>query len=180
MAAKDTNPKTAYGQAKPPLGLVPGVAMVQLAEAFRDGADKYGAANWRTDAVSSSTYFNAALRHLIAWNDGEECDKVSGVSHLAHAGANLCILMDAMACGKLVDDRPPVAPTGDVIRALTRPIVEKPAPAPVAYMMRDKFFRAYPQWAVVIGDPTWPRLGCGCPACRDWRLFTSAEGGQRG
>lgn len=121
MAAKDSNPKTIYGQAKPPLGLVPGTALVLLAEAFRDGADKYGPANWRIDPVSMSTYYSAAMRHMAAYQDGEDIDK-SGVPHLAHAAANLCILMDAAACGTLIDDRPPTAPTGDLIRAKTRNI----------------------------------------------------------
>lgn len=119
---KDTNPKTIYGQAKPPLGLVPGAALVHMAEAFRDGADKYGPANWRLDPVSASTYFSAALRHMQQWQDGEDLDPVSKVNHLGHAATNLAILLDAMESGTLIDDRPPPSRTAALIREKTRPL----------------------------------------------------------
>ncbi|MFY7953998.1 MAG: dATP/dGTP diphosphohydrolase domain-containing protein [Armatimonadaceae bacterium] len=121
-AAPDSNPKTRFGMAKPPLSLIPATALVHMAEGFRDGAAKYGPANWRKDPVSTSTYLNAAYRHIAAWQDGEECDPVSGVHHLGHAADCLAILMDAQACGTLLDDRPPAAPTGDLIRAKTQPL----------------------------------------------------------
>jgi hypothetical protein len=121
-AAPDSNPKTRFGMAKPPLSLIPGIALVHMAEGFRDGAAKYGPANWRKDPVSTSTYLNAAYRHIAAWQDGEECDPVSGVHHLGHAADCLAIIMDAQACDTLLDDRPPAAPTGALIRAKTQPI----------------------------------------------------------
>lgn len=118
----DTNPKTKFGQLKPPLGLVPACALVYMAEALRDGSDKYGPQNWRTDPVSYSTYQNAALRHMMAAFEGEDVDPSSGVLHLAHAMTNLAILLDAGLCGKLIDDRPPGSPVADLIRSLTRPM----------------------------------------------------------
>lgn len=122
LAAPDTNPKTRFGMAKPPLGLIPGPAMVHMAEAFRDGAEKYGPANWRVDPVSSSTYVNAALRHLLSWWDGEEEAQDSGVHHLGHAAACLAIIMDAQAQGTLHDDRPTPGVTAALIKERTRPI----------------------------------------------------------
>jgi len=122
VVAPDGNPKTRFGMAKPPLSLIPATALVHMAEGFRDGAAKYGPANWRQDPVSTSTYLNAAYRHIAAWQDGEECDPVSGVHHLGHAADCLAILMDAQACATLLDDRPPAAPTGDLIRAKTQPL----------------------------------------------------------
>lgn len=123
---KDTNPKTIYGQAKPPLSLVPGGALVHCAEALRDGADKYGPANWRIDPVSASTYYAAALRHLVEWWDGEDVDPASMCLHLGHAMANCAILLDALEADTLLDDRPPPVPTGRLIRDLTRPIDKTP------------------------------------------------------
>ena len=111
-----TNPKDAVGRLKPPLELIPGPALVSLAEAFRDGRSKYGAYNWRTRTVGASVYVGAALRHLHAWYDGEDIDPTSKVEHLAHAMACLGILLDAKAVGKLVDDRPAPAPTGALLR----------------------------------------------------------------
>lgn len=120
--APDSNPKTRFGMAKPPIGLIPGPAMVHMAEAFRDGTQKYGPANWRIDPVSASTYVNAALRHLLSWHDGEEEASDSGVHHLGHAAACLAILMDAQAQGTLIDDRPTTGTTASLIKERTRPL----------------------------------------------------------
>lgn len=120
----DGNPKTELGRAKPRLSLVPTVARIMIAEAFRDGSDKYGPANWRHDKVSASTYLDACHRHLAQWEDGEENDPAppngSGVHHLAHAAACLAILLDAQANGMLIDDRAPKGVAGDLIREKTR------------------------------------------------------------
>lgn len=121
VLAPDTNPKTRYGLAKPPLGLIPGTARVLLAQAFADGVAKYGPANWRESPVSASTYVNAAERHLTSWYDGEAVASDSGVHHLAHAAACLLILLDAEANGTLNDDRPPPGKTGELIKQLTKP-----------------------------------------------------------
>jgi hypothetical protein len=102
----DTNPKTAYGVQKAPLHLIPPPALLALAGVMGLGAKKYGAYNWREHTVSASVYQAAAMRHLLAWWDGESVDPESGQSHLAHAMACLAIVLDAEAHGKLNDDRP--------------------------------------------------------------------------
>lgn len=102
----DNNPKTVLGIKKVPLHLVPPVAKIALAEAFADGATKYGPYNWRDNAVSASIYYAAAMRHMDAWWDGEENSKDANVPHLAHAMACLAIVLDAMSIGQLNDDRP--------------------------------------------------------------------------
>lgn len=104
----DDNPKTAHGVKKTPLHLIPPPALEAEAWVFGLGAQKYGAYNWREHTVSASVYQAAALRHLLAWWNGEGTDPESGQSHLAHARACLGILLDAGACGKLNDDRPSV------------------------------------------------------------------------
>lgn len=122
VVTKDTNPKTIYGQAKPSIALVPGPAVIHIANAFADGATKYGPANWRDDPVSTSTYINAALRHLLSYYDGERDAADSGVHHLAHAAACLCIILDAEEQGTLVDDRPTAGRSATVIKRLTKKI----------------------------------------------------------
>lgn len=101
------NPKQAFGDRKVPLHLVPTPAMVAIAMGLKDGARKYGPYNWRTLDVETQTYVGAALRHLMAWQDGEDIDPDSGNSHLAHAMASLAILVDAMESGNVIDNRPP-------------------------------------------------------------------------
>lgn len=121
-AAPDGNPKTRFGKAKPPISLIPGPALIHLADAFRDGAGKYGPANWRNDPVTTSTYVNAALRHVLAYFDGEDVAEDSGVLHLAHAMGCLAILIDAAAQGTLIDDRPTAGQTSRLIKEKTRPL----------------------------------------------------------
>lgn len=122
LGLTDTNPKTKYGQAKPSIGLIPGPALLHIADAFADGAQKYGPANWRVDPVSTSTYFNAALRHLFAWYDGEGLAEDSGVHHLGHAAACLAILLDAEAQGTLIDDRPTAGKFAELTKKLTKTV----------------------------------------------------------
>ncbi len=119
---KDHNPKTVYGEAKPSLSLIPGPALVEIAQAMREGKAKYGSMNWRDDPVSSTTYADAALRHLFQWLDGEDRCPKSGALHLAHLAANAMILIDAALQGTLIDDRPPAGTTSAAIDRNTRPI----------------------------------------------------------
>lgn len=103
----DNNPKTAFGAKKLPLELVPPSAVAALAEAFADGAKKYGPYNWREKLVSSSIYYGACLRHIQAWWDGEDLATDSGLDHLHHALACIAIIIDSKSVGKLNDNRPP-------------------------------------------------------------------------
>jgi hypothetical protein len=111
-----TNPKTLVGQAKPSPALVPPVAILEVAQAFRDGAKKYNAYNWREKPVPSLTYINAALRHIYSWMDGEERSDDADVHHLAHAAACMMIVLDAQKQGTLIDDRPQKGKASQVVR----------------------------------------------------------------
>lgn len=117
--AKDTNPKDRIGGTKLPLSLVPPTAVAVASLAHLDGATRYGTWNWRAAGVRASVYLDALLRHVTKWQNGEETDPTSGVSHLGHALACLNILVDAQACGKLIDDRPPSMQIGDFLDKLT-------------------------------------------------------------
>src|ERR1700753_2565728 len=81
------NPKDLIGSSKPPLSLIPGTALTHLAMAMKNGADKYGAYNWRDYKIQSMIYCDAMERHLRAWIDGEDLAEDSGLHHLAHAMA---------------------------------------------------------------------------------------------
>ena len=116
----DTNPKTISGLTKPRTSLVPPSALLHLTQAFEDGAKKYSNMNWRESAVSSTIYYDAAMRHLMAWFDGEEKASDSGVHHLAHAMACMAILLDAQSLNKLVDDRPPKGYAAQLIHHFTK------------------------------------------------------------
>jgi hypothetical protein len=111
------NPKDIAARGKVPLSIVPPAALIEIARALQFGAVKYGRANWRTLEPIASNYVDATMRHLAAWMDGEERAKDSNVHHLAHAAASLCILIDAMNCGTLQDDRPSLGPAAAMLEA---------------------------------------------------------------
>ena len=105
------NPKQSYGDLKPNLSLNPGVASTYQALAHEHGAKKYGAFNWRESGVEAMTYVAAAKRHLDDWVDGEEIssdtvDTDRPVHNLGGVMASVAILIDAMHCGKMIDNRP--------------------------------------------------------------------------
>lgn len=118
--ADDENPKDRIGSAKPPLHLIPPAAEIAEAVVMGLGAAKYRPFNWRSRKVRASVYIAAARRHLAQWFDGEDNDPESGVSHLAHARASLGILLDAVATGNVIDDRPPQGAASELITAFTR------------------------------------------------------------
>ena len=120
MGRPDNNPKSAFGMKKPPLHLIPPVALAHEAMAMANGAEKYGAYNWRENSVASTVYVRAAMSHLLAWLDGEECAPDSDVHHLAHARACLGIILDAQEGGNLIDDRPLPGAFPETQKKLTR------------------------------------------------------------
>lgn len=124
-AGMGENPKDRIGVRKPPLHLIPPAAEILESIVMGLGAKKYGAANWRSSNVKASIYIAAARRHLLQWFDGQDDDSESGVSHLAHARACLGILLDAMATGHLVDDRPTPGVSSTLIAQLTAPMEEQ-------------------------------------------------------
>ena len=120
MTEPGENPKDRIGQQKPPLHLIPPAAEIAESLVMALGAKKYGPFNWRSAKVKASVYVAAARRHILQWFDGQDDDPESSVSHLAHARACLGILLDAMATGHLVDDRPPAGGASDLIKHFTR------------------------------------------------------------
>jgi hypothetical protein len=109
----DNNPKTLLGAKKPDLSVVPASSLLHLALAMTNGSEKYGAYNYRDKPVSSRTYVAAAMRHLLAYLDGEDfsADTVATgrpVHHLGHVMACCAILLDTTEVGTLIDNRPAV------------------------------------------------------------------------
>lgn len=117
---RDTNPKTRLGATKPSLALIPPVAMLHEAMAFEDGERKYGKFNWRIDPVSAMTYLHAAKRHLENYLDGERLTRDTKVHNLGAVRACMAIVLDAEACGTLIDDRPPPGKSSQVQERLRR------------------------------------------------------------
>jgi hypothetical protein len=129
---KPSNPKDVIGSTKPPLSCIPTGPLYEVGAAMLDGSAKYGRHNWRVIGVRSSVYYDAALRHLMKWWEGEDLDADSGCHHLAHAVACCLIVRDAANLGQLTDDRPVSGgdPTAGV-KELIKQIKERyPEPVP--------------------------------------------------
>lgn len=87
---------------KPPIHLVPRSFIEGVALGFNYGTFKYEKWNWRK-GLRWSRLGDAAMRHIIAFMDGEDIDEDSGLSHLDLAGCNIAMLK-AHAVEKLGED----------------------------------------------------------------------------
>lgn len=104
---KDTNPKDAIGISKAPMSTVPAAVLAEVGVAMLEGACKYGRSNFRIAGVRASVYYDATMRHLMSWWEGEDTDPDSGMSHVTKAITSLVVLRDAMIQDMCTDDRPP-------------------------------------------------------------------------
>jgi hypothetical protein len=104
---KETNPKDAIGTRKAALSAVPMNVLVQVGLGMMEGAAKYGRHNFRPAGVRASVYFDAGMRHKLAWWEGQDIDPDSRLHHVIKEICTLFVLADAIMAGKLVDDRPP-------------------------------------------------------------------------
>ena len=104
---KSSNPKDALGIKKVPFSNIPIPVIAEVGLGMLEGARKYGKFNWRTVGVRASVYYDACIRHLAQWYEGEDTDRDSGLSHVTKAICCLVVLRDSMLAGNLTDDRPP-------------------------------------------------------------------------
>ncbi|MEM9341755.1 MAG: dATP/dGTP diphosphohydrolase domain-containing protein [Pseudomonadota bacterium] len=107
MTTKDTNPKDAVGTKKPQFSTVPMNVVQEVGAGMLEGARKYGRHNYRASGVRASVYFDATMRHLTSWWEGEDVDPDSGLSHITKALCSLVVLRDAQMNKMVTDDRPP-------------------------------------------------------------------------
>jgi hypothetical protein len=124
IETKPINPKEGLGSLKLPLSLWPATATAMGCIGMLDGATKYGRSNFIAGGTSATVMVDAAMRHLQAWQQGEDNARDSGVPHLANALATIAIIVDAQAAGVLVDDRAYANGYAELASKLT-PLVEK-------------------------------------------------------
>ena len=104
---KPSNPKDICGVLKAPMSTVSAAVIAEVGVAMLEGAAKYGRFNYRAVGVRASIYYDATMRHLMAWWEGEDIDPDSGMSHVTKALCTLAVLRDAQMQSMLTDDRPP-------------------------------------------------------------------------
>lgn len=130
---KPTNPKDALGIAKVPFSTLPAEVTAEVGLAMLEGALKYGRHNYRAVGVRASVYYDAAMRHLSAWWEGQDIDPASGIHHVSKAVAGLMVLRDSMTRGNWTDDRPPKTPAGwvEALNAKAKELLARyPTPEP--------------------------------------------------
>jgi hypothetical protein len=94
-----------FNTGKPDFSLIPLCTLEDEARVWEYGKKKYAAWNW-TKGMDWSVPFACAMRHMAAWQRGEECDPESGLPHLAHAQCNLRMLTLYKTVYPQGDDRP--------------------------------------------------------------------------
>ena len=100
----DTRSGNKYDASKPRVDLLDRKALVQMARVLGAGASKYGDSNWRGGLAWSRT-LGALLRHVLAFQDGEDKDPETGCSHIAHAMCNCMFLLNYEETHPELDDR---------------------------------------------------------------------------
>ena len=78
-----------HDQQKPRFSLIPPDTIKGVMAVLEHGAAKYDADNW-CKCTEPIRYYDAAMRHILAWKCGEKLDTESGLPHLHHA---LCCLI---------------------------------------------------------------------------------------
>jgi len=94
-----------YNDNKPAFDLIPLCTLEDEARVWDYGRKKYASWNW-AKGMSWSVPLACALRHLAAFQRGEDLDPESGLPHLAHAMCNLRMLTLYSRTYKEGDDRP--------------------------------------------------------------------------
>jgi len=70
--------------------LLPAVALIQQATGVAFGTVKYEEDNWQKIENGKKRYIASAMRHILAYQNGEDIDPDSGLHHLTLAACCLC------------------------------------------------------------------------------------------
>lgn len=93
---------------KPRMDLIAPEALMALGCVLDFGAKKYAARNWEK-GMSWGRVHAAVMRHLMAWQGGQDMDEESGMPHLWHALTGIHFLVAYEVRGSGDDDRSPYA-----------------------------------------------------------------------
>jgi hypothetical protein len=104
--------------------LLPPDALLKVSQVLTYGATKYGDRNWE-GGMEWNRLYGAALRHLLAWQQGEDLDPESKLSHIAHATANLMFLLAYHDRSVGQDNRPPHFLELKALPKVSEPVLQK-------------------------------------------------------
>lgn len=93
-----------FDEGKPMFRLFPKYVLREIAKVLTYGSKKYDEdpndPNWMKIPDAKNRYYDAAMRHLDAYHNGEEYDEESNYLHIVHAITNLMFILGL----KLNDD----------------------------------------------------------------------------
>ena len=84
-----------YNNGKPDYSLIPLELLEEAARVLEYGATKYERDNWKRPTHWSVSYA-CLMRHMAAWQAGEDLDPESGRNHLGHAMCNILQMLDML------------------------------------------------------------------------------------
>ncbi len=93
-----------FDTGKPPLELLSRQWLEGTANVLEYGKHKYAAHNWRK-GIQFSRLLGAAMRHILAFQDGEDLDPETGLSHVHHASCCLMFISEIQDRLPQMDDR---------------------------------------------------------------------------
>lgn len=73
--------------------LIPLDALQDVVKVLEFGAKKYAPDNWKYVDKAQERYWDAAMRHIVAYKLEDKADSETGLSHLAHAVCCLLFLL---------------------------------------------------------------------------------------
>ena len=156
-SGKDTNPKDALGIKKAPLHCIPCGPLYELGLAMMEGGRKYGTHNYRAVGVRASVYYDAIMRHITQWWEGENIDFDSELHPLIKAAASIVVMRDGMLMDNYIDDRPIKYPNGlnmSKFNEKAKKIIEKYPDYVTPFLERDKKEFVVPEgWVIVYNNP---------------------------
>ena len=82
---------TRYNQGKPQSNEIDPAFILGIAKVLTKSREKYDRANW-IKSTSWEIPYDCLMRHIMAFQSGEDFDKESGNHHLLHAATNLMFL----------------------------------------------------------------------------------------
>ena len=79
-----------YDGSKLRYSLLPLDSLQEVVKVLEFGAKKYAPDNWKHVDNAEARYWDAAMRHIVAYKLEDKADSETGLSHLAHA---ICCLL---------------------------------------------------------------------------------------
>jgi len=90
------NKELKIDEGKPNWSILPFEAIEFIIPAFEVGLKKYGGPFTYRGGINFSELYAAAMRHLTSWYLGEDIATDSNVHHLAHAMANILMIVSVL------------------------------------------------------------------------------------